>query len=180
MKESRRLRPLTYTAIVFMALSVESAVFDLAAVQLGQKFTEGSIEKLDTLAKWQIVPRLICGKGLDPNGPAINALRVLIKSRNSLVHSKSTSVPTDPNLKSPSDPVAIRTASKKYRQDIHQAFQAIVLLYLELTQLFKSPFEHFQEIEILMSKLGKSLNPAKVDVVLTRIIEINKNFAAQR
>lgn len=75
--------------IVFSAMAIEAAVFDLAAIQLGDKVATEYLDKMDLMGKWMIVPRLICGRSLREDGPAVNSLKGLIKARNALVHHKS-------------------------------------------------------------------------------------------
>lgn len=75
--------------IVFSAMAIEAAVFDLAAIQLGDKVAKDYLDKMDLMGKWMIVPRLICGRSLREDGPAVNALKGLVKARNALVHHKS-------------------------------------------------------------------------------------------
>jgi hypothetical protein len=139
----RRMQRLSNTIIIFSAMAIESAIFDLAAVQLGQSFAEDVLDKLDVVGKWLVTPRLVCGKGLDPKGPGLNALRHLVKAQNALVHSKSISI----------GGIADTGKSKTklrvdFELDVTAAFQAMALLSLDLTALLKTPSLFFMDLEI--------------------------------
>lgn len=113
--------------IVFAAMSLEASIYDLAAIHLTDDYVKQYLDKLDLLSKWLVIPRLLCGKSLDEQGPAIQALRGVIKSRNSLVHHKS--IPVELNA------AAFEKARKSINQigsDAHVAYQSLVLASLEL------------------------------------------------
>ena len=123
--------------IVFSAMACEAAIYDLAAIHLGDKYAESVLDELDVLGKWLVIPRLICGKSLRPDGPAINGLRTLIPARNALVHHKSM-----PGIRDPDDHENNRAIEERARRQmarIHAAatpaFQTVVLLSLELNRL---------------------------------------------
>lgn len=81
------------TSIVFAGLAVEAAIYEIAATHLTDKFTQDHLDRMDVFTKWALVPRLICGKALDPGGPGMNMLDELIQVRNLLVHHKSKPLP---------------------------------------------------------------------------------------
>lgn len=117
----------SFQTIVFSAMACEASIYDLAAIQLGDEYASKYLDKLDLVAKWMVVPSLICGRGLSEDGPAINSLRTLTRTRNALVHHKSLSAfPVEE---------AIRKADgqlEKILQSTDTAFQTVVLLSLEL------------------------------------------------
>jgi hypothetical protein len=120
--------------IVFSAMATEAAVYDLAAIHLGDEYARTYLDRLDLVAKWLVVPRLICGKSLRQNGSAITALRTLVRARNSLVHHKSQQVSLD----------AVQMEKAEQRsaqiiQDANTAFQAVILLSLELSFTLGTP-----------------------------------------
>ncbi len=168
-KQSRLLSA-SFRTIVFSAMACEAAIYDLAAIQLGDGYTSQYIDKLDLLAKWILVPSLICGKGLKENGPAINGLRTLVRTRNALVHHKSM----------PAFPVeeSIRKADnqlEKILQETGSGFKTVVLLSLELNQLLGTsvgvlPF--FEKNTINASCLT---DRARISSVIARCREINAN-----
>lgn len=80
-------------SVVFAGLAVESAIYEIAAEQLTDKFTKEHLERLDVFTKWALIPRLICGNALDLGGPGMSMLKELIQVRNILVHHKSSPLP---------------------------------------------------------------------------------------
>ncbi|MGQ7301908.1 hypothetical protein [Marinobacter nauticus] len=121
----------SFKTIVFSAMACEAAIFDLAAIQLGDDYAEKYLDKLDIVGKWVVVPKLICGKPLNISGPAINSLRELIHARNALVHHKSLPGLPDSEL--------IRKADKQMSKIINRtdvAFKAVVLTCTQLSNPF--------------------------------------------
>jgi hypothetical protein len=164
--------------IVYSAMGCEAAIFDLAAIHLGDQFAIKVLDKLDVVGKWLVVPRLICGTSLRDNGPAINALRSMVPARNRLVHAKSYSYPESENLES-----FFENSKKRSNQLItgcEASFQAVVLLSLELDRVFGthvgvmpsygSPF-----VEVVSSRRKRS---PEVKMLIDRCIEIDKKAAA--
>lgn len=131
--EDRRLSASIRT-IVFSAMATEAAIYDFAAIHLGDKYVLDHLDKLDVVAKWTVIPQLVFGGALRANGPAMNALRTLAKRRNWLVHQKSAPGPFDEKLIARANQQDLQIA-----QDTTTAFQAIVLLALELDRLLKTP-----------------------------------------
>ncbi|EPN6725968.1 hypothetical protein N5D79_17150 [Pseudomonas sp. GD03817] len=120
--------------IVFSAMAIEAAVFDLAAIQLGDKVATDYLDKMDLLGKWMIVPRLICGRSLREDGPAVNGLRGLVKARNALVHHKSKE--WDKGGKAER---AMTERWAKFEKDqVPNAFKTLVLLSLEVDAVLES------------------------------------------
>lgn len=114
--------------IVFSAMAIEAAVFDLAAIQLGDKVATIYLDKMDLLGKWMIVPRLICGRSLREDSPALNALRGLVKARNALVHHKSREWDREGKAER-----AMTDRWAMFEKDqVPNAFKALVLLSLEV------------------------------------------------
>ncbi len=75
--------------IVFSAMAVEAYIYDYAARHLGDVFVKDYLDKLDTLSKWIIVPKLITGRELPRQQKWFELLKKLIKARNSIIHHKS-------------------------------------------------------------------------------------------
>lgn len=117
--------------IVFSAMALEAAVFDLAASQLGDKVATDYLDKMDLLGKWMIIPRLVCGRALREQGPAINGLRGLIRARNTLVHHKSREWDQAGKAE-----VAMLDRQANFEKDhVPNAFKTLVLLSLELDEV---------------------------------------------
>lgn len=120
--------------IVFCGMALEAAIYDFAAIHLGDKYALEVLDKLDLRQKWLVVPRLVCGKSLDENGQGVNALRTVIRARNALVHAKSA--------KAVLEPAAIAKLQEKdeqLRRDAHESFKCVVLLSLDLNSLIGTP-----------------------------------------
>ena len=128
--QAKRLFENSVKTVVFCGMALEAAIFDLAAIHLGDKYAREVVDKLDVLQKWLVVPRLVCGRALSAESPGINALRTVVRARNALVHAKSL----------PADEIgaAIQQMNKRnsqLEQDVHDCFRCIVLLSLELNTL---------------------------------------------
>ncbi|MFQ6575187.1 hypothetical protein [Pseudomonas sp. UM16] len=78
-------------SIVFTAMALESSVFELATINLGDK-AASALDKANLDGKWRIVPQMICGQSLSEE-PVLNELHALNKARNKLVHHKSEILP---------------------------------------------------------------------------------------
>ena len=76
-------------AVVFLNMYCEAYIWDLGASVLGDSYAKKHLDKLDTLSKWVVIPRLLFGKSIDPGHHGLGSLKELIKWRNDFVHSKS-------------------------------------------------------------------------------------------
>jgi hypothetical protein len=144
MEQSTRLQISGVKTIVFIAMCIEAAAFDFSAIQLGDSYTKLYLDKLDLVSKWVVVPKLVSGKSLKKTSPALNSLKALVKSRNSLVHHKS--LPFEINSRKNYD--NLTKASEAFPNDVHNAFKAVVLLSLELTDLLQTSatgLPHFEK-----------------------------------
>ena len=130
--QERRVLVAGIKTIVFSSMCIEAAAFDFAASQLGDDYVEKYLDKLDIIAKWVVVPKLISGRTLKEDGPALNGLRILVRSRNGLVHHKSLPYDSDPEGKKIA---AAEKASKVFPTNVHNAFKTLILLSLELNEL---------------------------------------------
>jgi hypothetical protein len=120
--------------IVFSAMVLESYIYDYAARHLTDAYVRDHIDKLDTISKWIIVPKLITGKELPRHRKWFGSLKRLIKTRNSIIHHKS------------SEPPDFTGEVKKYLEKLQsnddiildtakQAAQTFDLLIIEMTTL---------------------------------------------
>lgn len=76
--------------IAFAAMFLECIIWDYAAVNTSQTFAEHALGKIDLVAKWKVIPKLINdNKKIEIDGKAISLLKTLVQERNLLVHSKS-------------------------------------------------------------------------------------------
>lgn len=128
--------------IVFSAMALEAAAFEFATLQLGERLAKDYLDKLDVVGKWLVVPRLVCGRSLNEDGPAINGLKGLVKARNALVHHKSK----EWNGKH-AHMEAMDAQRKQFEQvQVPNAFKTLILLSLELNAVLETdgplpPFE---------------------------------------
>lgn len=83
-------------AIICAAMFLECLIWDYSAVNVSQTFTKDALGKMNLLAKWKVVPKLVNNnKKITINSNAIHLLGNLVKERNSIVHSKSKAIPDD-------------------------------------------------------------------------------------
>ncbi|MBI3231256.1 MAG: hypothetical protein HYZ45_14165 [Burkholderiales bacterium] len=127
MQQEKEILIFGLKTVVFSAMCVEAAIFDFAAIHLGDSYSEQYLDKLDLVSKWLVIPRLACSTGLAERGAAINSLRTLVKFRNSLAHQKSK--PLDLQKMAIED---TNHKSDTFPNDVHTAYKTIVLLSLEL------------------------------------------------
>jgi hypothetical protein len=84
-----------FSAIVFSAIAAESFIFNAASTSLSKGFAKDFLDKLDTVAKWIVIPRLINGFEFPRDTLPFAQLKNLVAARNRLVHYKSKTVPFD-------------------------------------------------------------------------------------
>lgn len=87
------------TAPIFGAIAAENFIYNYGCEFISVEFCNENLDKLDTLSKWRVIPKLACGKDIPPQSSIFSELRELIKARNSLVHLKSKVI-VDPPLDS--------------------------------------------------------------------------------
>ncbi|TXD63497.1 hypothetical protein FUT88_02310 [Ralstonia sp. TCR112] len=141
LRQERRILAEAIKTTVFSAMACEAGIYDLAAIHLGDKYATKVLDKLDVIAKWLVVPRLICGKSLELGGPAINGLRSLVPARNRLVHAKSLPGFTDASDQKQLQAV-IDAGDKQMSQIVQSAVpavQTVILLSLELNRVMGVP-----------------------------------------
>lgn len=76
-------------AVTFSAMALEAFIYDYAAIEFGDEYVKNYIDKLDTVAKWVIVPRIVAGKEISKDKHCFELLRQTVRLRNEFVHSKS-------------------------------------------------------------------------------------------
>jgi hypothetical protein len=79
--------------IVFSAIAIESYIYDYAARHLSDSFVQDYLDKLDVIGKLVVIPRLITGKELHRNRKWFSLIKNIVKARNLIVHSKSSTPP---------------------------------------------------------------------------------------
>ena len=74
---------------LYAAMCLEAFIYDYAAVALGDTYVQKYLDKLDLIAKWVIIPRLVLGREVSRDGQAFEYLKLIKKERDKLAHSKS-------------------------------------------------------------------------------------------
>lgn len=76
-------------AVLSTALFLEAYIFDYGARRESASYVDKFLDKLDPIAKWVVVPRLVVPPGLNRDDEVFERLRRLYKLRNDLVHHKT-------------------------------------------------------------------------------------------
>jgi len=84
-------------AITFAGMCLEACIWDYAACKTSQNYTKNYLERLSFVARWVVIPELICDSNITDTTidgtNLLGILRNLQKARNALVHSKSKPKP---------------------------------------------------------------------------------------
>jgi len=83
---------LALIVIVFSAFTLEAYINHYSISRLSRNYFSKYIDKLDLLAKWLVVPRVVTGKKLNPGSAAMQDLSWLVSLRNRLAHFKSKTI----------------------------------------------------------------------------------------
>jgi len=116
-------------AVVSTALFLESYIYDYGARRESASFVEKYLDRLDPVAKWVIVPRLVSPPGLNRGDEVFERLRRLFKLRNDLVHHK-TKIGED------------FTSPPEFPEDMkpHHCVKLIQDMLFKLRDLYRFPF----------------------------------------
>lgn len=76
-------------AIIFAACATEASINDYGARRLGDSYFQNHLDKIDTLSKWIVIPKLATGNEFNKEGQAYQFLKALFRWRNDLMHPKS-------------------------------------------------------------------------------------------
>lgn len=83
------------TVIIFAIITLEAYIYDYSARYLSDSYARNYLDKLDIFSKWIVIPRLICGKEISGESKWHQQFKALIRQRNAIIHSKSSSFPTE-------------------------------------------------------------------------------------
>ena len=83
---------LALIVVVFSAFTLEAYINHYGINRLSRNYFSNYLDKLDLLAKWLVIPRIVTGEKLDPGSHAIQDLSWLISLRNRLAHFKSKAI----------------------------------------------------------------------------------------
>lgn len=81
------------STVVFAALFLEAFIYDYAAANFSNTYTNKYLDKLSLVSKWVVIPKLVTGKNFPTEGQAFEHLVKLQRARNDLVHYKSGPLP---------------------------------------------------------------------------------------
>jgi hypothetical protein len=83
---------LALVVIVFCAFALEAYINDYAINRLSRSYFKKYLDRLDLVAKWVVIPRLVAQKPVDPGSRALQDVAWLVGLRNDLAHYKSKEV----------------------------------------------------------------------------------------
>jgi hypothetical protein len=83
---------LALIVIVFSAFTLEAYINHYGINRLSRNYFSSYLDKLDLLAKWLVIPRVVTGKKLDLGTAAMQDLSWLVSLRNRLAHFKSKTI----------------------------------------------------------------------------------------
>ena len=78
--------------ITFAAFAIESHINSYGARRLGERYFKNHLDKLDTVSKWIIIPRVVAGRRFPKDHNVFDLLTKLFSYRNEIVHPKSTKI----------------------------------------------------------------------------------------
>lgn len=76
-------------SVLSTALFLEAYIYDYCARKESATFAQKYLDKLDPVAKWVVIPRLMVPPGIDQSDDVFERLRKLFSLRNDLVHHKT-------------------------------------------------------------------------------------------
>lgn len=106
---------LALVVVVFSALTLEAYINHYGILRLSRNYFSNYLDKLDTVAKWIVIPKVVTGKQLDPGSAVMQDLDWLVTLRNKLVHYKSKKVAVN----------NIQTSDFLWYEDAARAVQAV-------------------------------------------------------
>jgi hypothetical protein len=80
---------LALVVVIFCAFTLEAYINHYGINRLSRNYYTKYLDKLDVVAKWVVVRRLVTGKELAPGSRAVQDLSWLVGLRNNLAHYKS-------------------------------------------------------------------------------------------
>lgn len=143
------LRKNTIKTIIFLTTFLEVYIYDFAGIALGDRYTKEHLDKLDTLSKWIVIPKLITGNEIDKSKAYYSDFKELIKWRNALIHHKSKdAIPLfeleTENLKNELQPIYEKV-------DVSKFFKMLIELFMELDRI-DAKGTHLIRINMVLKK----------------------------
>jgi len=115
--------------IVFSAMCFEAAIYDFAAIHLGDNYVRKHIDKLDVISKWILVLRFVADVEIPKDQAPYCTFKNLITYRNRLVHAKSEkfNIEQEERLRE-----KMSKRNQEYERNVHNAIRALILMSLYL------------------------------------------------
>lgn len=82
-----------FVTVIFSALTLEAYINHYGRAKLSKTYCKNYLDKLSTVSKWVIIPRLVTGNQISTDCQSFEYLKWLFKLRDTIVHSKSKIVP---------------------------------------------------------------------------------------
>lgn len=123
------------STIVFSAMCLEAAIYDFAAWHLDDTYVRTYLDKLDLVAKWMVIPKLIAQQEIPTGFATHEHLKTLVTLRNSLVHHRSIPVPfgeTDRHEKW----MELNRQEEGIQDGCIRAIRAVIFLSLDMDYIF--------------------------------------------
>jgi len=80
---------------LFAAMCLEAFIYDYAASNFSDTYVKKYLDRLDLVAKWVVIPKLILGEEFPRSSMAFGYIRSIKNERDKLAHSKSRPQLTD-------------------------------------------------------------------------------------
>lgn len=138
--------------IVFTWMSLESLIYDYAAMHFSDSYAQKYLEKLPTMSKLILIPQLVTGKPFPIDGQAYQYLDELKTSRNDLVHYQSGPVARTEEDKRRSAEV-IRKNVEEFPKRVQHAHECIAL-YADAVVKMHGDKDHF--LDLLLENMVKN------------------------
>ena len=127
-------------AIVMSAMCFEAAIYNYAATQLGDGYVRKHLDRLGVIAKWVVIPRIVCGREVRKDQIAFATFREVISERNRLVHWKSEDMPLGDAAQVERILEKLEKENSRLEANVHKSFRAIVLMSLEMDTILEPWF----------------------------------------
>lgn len=118
-------------AVVASAMCFEAAIYDLAARCLGDRYVRENLERLSVVAKWVVIPRLVCGIEISKDRLPFKTFKRVVAERNRLVHWKSE----EWRWGETAQLERLDKEGAQFRGSVDESFRAIILMSLEMDDL---------------------------------------------
>jgi len=119
------------TTVVFAALCLEAFIYDYAARYFSSSYVENYLDKLNLIAKWVVIPKLVLGKEFPRDSQAFERLVKLKRARDTLVHAKSRPAPAN----SEEEEKLLEALERKETENFENAYRTVIEVLTQLRNL---------------------------------------------